>query len=367
MPNNMDGVHEPDEPFIDSDGFDLEAELEQVAIEEAGAAASRPGGMPEQAQTPSDAELPQEPATTDPDPAESAKAEPAADAHASIDQAPEASAEDQNEPADIIEVTPQANSPQFDAEGFVEEINAVERDLAAAKKAHNKAVSNAKSAVKKARAEYDSAIKKAERALEKQIATYSERVASFAGATLFYDRITFENRRIPMAADVHAEMEIAEVTMAAEAGGTEPKSEVVVTVSSPQASMRITGEAERAETARRFAVEVNNTAAEAAQRAAEKEQAINDGNARIRDLRADTSRIEQAEAALREAEADTGEIERLSAQLNEMESSASDVEREALNSSRKAAREKKFTTRFLLIAAVIIVVLLIVMRVMTTG
>ena len=273
----------------------------------------------------------------------------------------------------VIDVQPVPNSPQFEAETFVESVQGAERELADEQKAYNKSVASARGEVKKAQSHYDNNIKRAEKDLQKLIDSYESKVASFADVVLYRDRITYDKKTMVLTADMQAYCEawggIRSIPIAAA-----PKSkalsnqgdsnvvderELVMHIDSPSGAFAVSCNPDKGDDATRFVNKVLETASGAEQREVEKAKQVKKAKRNIEELKRDTSEIKEAKAYLADTEAQTEGVDGAQHRLTRLENSASDVEAEALADSRKRARNKKIIIWAIVIA--IIVVLLIVL------
>lgn len=273
---------------------------------------------------------------------------------------------------DVIDVSPVPNSPEFEAESFVESVEAAEHELADLQRAYDKRVSAARSDLKRARARHESDIRRAEKDLDRLIASYSARVASFSGVSLYLDRVVFQQQTMPLTPEMNAYCEVkggirsasserrpASGKQLANAKDVVDERELTMYIESASESFEVQCNPDKGDDATRFVQRILSTAAGVNERANERERRVAEAQQEIEDLKADTSEIEEAERVLEEVTGQTEEVDEAQRKLDELEGSASPVEAEALRDSRKRARNRKWLIYGIIVLVVIVVIVLL--------
>ncbi len=335
----------------------------------------------------SDAEQASEPIEAQPEPVEAPQSEPAeapADVMSVSDEAvadelvatqPAAGAEGEAEVPAVIDVQPLPNSPAFEAESFVETVESAERDLADERRIYNKKVAAAKSEVKKAQSRHDAAVRKAEKELDRLIASYSSKVASFAEVVLYRDRVTYRGEIMMLDSSVSAYCEATggirsipkatspsgEILERPDKNAIIDERELTMFIESGDTAFEVPCNPDKGEEASRFVNRLLEVAEGAEDRELEKQKRVEEAERGIEELEQDTSEIDEMKEVLAEIEGQTEGIAQAQRRLQQLERNATGVEAEALADSRRRARMRKLLIRVLAVLVVIIVVAALIM------
>ena len=319
----------------------------------------------------SDAEQASEPIEAQPEPVEAPQSEPAeapADVMSVSDEAvadelvatqPAAGAEGEAEVPAVIDVQPLPNSPAFEDE----------------RRIYNKKVAAAKSEVKKAQSRHDAAVRKAEKELDRLIASYSSKVASFAEVVLYRDRVTYRGEIMMLDSSVSAYCEATggirsipkatspsgEILERPDKNAIIDERELTMFIESGDTAFEVPCNPDKGEEASRFVNRLLEVAEGAEDRELEKQKRVEEAERGIEELEQDTSEIDEMKEVLAEIEGQTEGIAQAQRRLQQLERNATGVEAEALADSRRRARMRKLLIRVLAVLVVIIVVAALIM------
>ena len=252
---------------------------------------------------------------------------------------------------------------------YMASIKAARKAASSAQKDYESRVKAAKSAIAKAENEHESAIKKARKAYEEKIReeetilkkiekAYAEKIGSFAGITLYNNRVVFGRVSIPLV-DV-SQVEITDTV------GKDEEFRLNIIIKSNSETIAQDCAPEKEAQAREFADRIRKETASARINYQAYQRDVSDAKARIKAAKKDTSAVSKAEKdtdaikdakkKLAEVEADLDEVYFTKRHIATLEAGATPSQRVAMaefDAKKKAKNRKLLAVGIVILIAVV--------------